>query len=134
MNQYDRASAIMTNGYLNYSDNSDSSDAYYLFSEGMEERYQNGNIPIDSIESSEMSGGNIDEKDSDEIEIKTKKNSFKSTDNIDTNIDTDTQPTGGFPPIYIIMKKKEKTESKSRELSTSKKSVSIKDILKKKKI
>jgi hypothetical protein len=123
MNQYDRASAIMTNGQLNNSDNSDSSDAYYLFSEGMEERYQNGNIPIDSFEISEMSGGDIDEK-----------SSFKSTDNIDSNIDTDSQPTGGFPPIYIVMKKKEKEKSKSRELSTSRKSVSIRDILKRKKI
>jgi hypothetical protein len=47
----------------------------------------------------------------------------------------ETEPTGGFPPIYIIDKKTEQVieQTKNRELSTIKSAISIKDILSKKK-
>lgn len=44
------------------------------------------------------------------------------------------KPTGGFPPIYIVNKKeKDKEITKSRQLSSRRSSVSIRDILKSKK-
>ncbi len=53
------------------------------------------------------------------------------------NINTETDfPTGGFPPIYFCTKEEEKpiiTDTKKRELSTPKSTVSIRDILAKRK-
>ena len=53
------------------------------------------------------------------------------------NMDTKNVPTGGFPPIFIIERKKASAANdksmKSRELSTRTSSVSITDILRKKK-
>lgn len=45
------------------------------------------------------------------------------------------RPTGGFPPIFIITDQKEKDaeKSKNRQLSSTKATISIKDILKSKK-
>lgn len=154
MSQYDQAAAIMTNTHLN---ELDSSDVYYLFSEGMEERYKHGNRNSENFDNSEvitdpfgseMSGGDNSEENKTQKEKKTQKDkkdrevktpiitsNATSTSNTDLDIDTYVQPTGGFPPIYIVMKKKEEEKgSKSRELATSKKSVSIRDILKKKKL
>jgi len=46
--------------------------------------------------------------------------------------DTDFVPKGGFPPIYICdVKTEEAKDTSKREYSTHKSSVSIKDILKK---
>ncbi|VBB17998.1 hypothetical protein YASMINEVIRUS_461 [Yasminevirus sp. GU-2018] len=45
------------------------------------------------------------------------------------------RPTGGFPPIFIITDQREKDaeKSKNRQLSSTKATISIKDILKSKK-
>ena len=113
---YDPASAIMTNTYL---DEVESEDGYYLFSEGMEEKYGKNKIE------SELTGG-------DNEELSTKTASSES----DLDINTDEQPTGGFPPIYVVTQKQKEEESKSkaRELSTRTSAVSIMDILKRKKV
>jgi hypothetical protein len=59
----------------------------------------------------------------------------KSNKTEKSDIDTKTQATGGFPPIYIISKEaKEKEKTKQRELATRDSAVSIMDILKRKKI
>jgi len=47
---------------------------------------------------------------------------------------TENRPRGGFPPIYIVDKKeKDEEQSKNRQLSSRKTSVSIRDILNSKK-
>lgn len=43
------------------------------------------------------------------------------------------KPNGGMPPIYICTKKELEKENKNREYSSNKMSVSIKDILSKRK-
>lgn len=127
---YDYASAIMMNTML---DSVESEDGYYLFSEGMEERLGE-NFNNDS----ELSGGSLEELNSSDQadatpEFLANNDGRTSTDVV---IDTDSQPTGGFPPIYIVTKKvlEEKKDTKSRELSTRSSAVSITDILKKKKL
>lgn len=44
------------------------------------------------------------------------------------------RPNGGMPPIYISTKKESEKENKNREYSSNKLSVSIKDILNKRKV
>jgi hypothetical protein len=129
---YDRASAIMTNTYL---DSADSEDGYYLFSEGMNERYGTQHNDIDS----EMSGGTNEElsaSNQSDAMAKADRNNFSGDQTAEETIDTDSQPTGGFPPIYIANKKtaEVKDATKARELSTRTSAVSIQDILKKKKV
>jgi len=66
-------------------------------------------------------------------------NSLTGSENYtDENIDYAFKPTGGFPPIYVCKKGKTKkdimdnqVDKKKREYSTSKTTVSIKDILEK---
>jgi hypothetical protein len=111
MDRYNYVNTIMTNGHL---DNVSSEDGYYLFSEGMEERY----------------GGAVSHP--------TTERSNKPS-NTELNINSYLQPTGGFPPIYVIARENEKEKEKekkpkSRELSTRSSAVSITDILKKKNI
>lgn len=131
---YDFASAIMTNNHL-YDSDVESEDGYYLFSEGMEERYGNS----DSNPISVHSGGDNAELSASEqadASVEEDRNNFDGSTTSLESIDTDSVPTGGFPPIYIVTKKanKEKTNTKSRELSTRSSAVSIMDILKKKKV
>jgi hypothetical protein len=136
MDRYDQASVIMTNGYL---DSVSSEDAYYLFSEGMDERYgKNKSTQGDDPLSSELSGGANEElsaSDSADASADEDRNNFDGDTTSMEVVDTDSQPTGGFPPIYIVTRqvKEENTKSKSRELSTRTSAVSIMDILKKKK-
>jgi hypothetical protein len=127
---YDQASAIMTNTYL---DSIESEDGYYLFSEGMEERYGRENID------SELSGGTNEEliaSNQADASVDEDRNNFDGSTAAVETVDTDSQPTGGFPPIYIVTKKvmEQKKDTKSRELSTRSSAVSIMDILKKKKV
>ncbi len=98
---------IMTNHVF---DSSESSDINYLFSEDLEDVHNASN---------NMTGG------------------VSSKDNLGINDSKDSEPTGGFPPIYILDKKtdqeKIKEQSKNRELANIKSAISIKDILAKKK-
>lgn len=56
---------------------------------------------------------------------KVKSNRFGGADNVD-------EPNGGFPPIYLCdIKDKEQEASKNREYVTHASTVSIKDIMKK---
>jgi hypothetical protein len=126
---YDLASAIMTNTHL---DSVESEDGYYLFSEGMDERYGKN---IDS----ELSGGSNEEliaSEQADASVDEDRNNFDGDATMVETIDTDSQPTGGFPPIYIVTKQamEKKKDTKSRELSTRSSAVSIMDILKKKKV
>lgn len=129
---YDHATTIMTNAHL---DSIDSEDGYYLFSEGIEERLGKNNNVSDI---SEFSGGSNEEmtaSDQADAGAEDRLNLNSKTGSVET-IDTDSQPTGGFPPIYIVTKKivTDKKDTKSRELSTRSSAVSIMDILKKKKV
>lgn len=123
---YDRASAIMTNGYL---DSVSSEDGYYLFSEGMEERYNNASNTESASASASASATSI-------ASTPITSDQFGGNSEIDEEeIDTAVTPTGGFPPIFVVTreKKEEIESSKSRELATRTSAVSITDILKKKK-
>lgn len=117
---YDRASAIMTNGYL---DSVSSEDGYYLFSEGMEERYNNASNTESASATSIASTPITSDQFGGDSEVD------------EEEIDTTVTPTGGFPPIFVVTreKKEEIESSKSRELATRTSAVSITDILKKKK-
>lgn len=161
--------AVMTNAYIDGSD-SNSSDAYYLFSDGMEEKYGKSDKAdkADKPKSGKrkkpsyralFGGDNEELSESAEADYTTSISPVLNTANISTSsdraksdksnkankadkaksdisdIDTRTQATGGFPPIYIISKEaKEKEKTKQRELATRDSAVSIMDILKRKKI
>lgn len=153
--------AVMTNTYID-GDDSNSSDAYYLFSDGMEEKYGKSN-KADKPKSGKrkkpsyralFGGDNEELSESAEADYTTSISPVLNTANISTSsdntgkadksnkaksdisdIDTRTQATGGFPPIYIISKEaKEKEKTKQRELTARDSAVSIMDILKRKKI
>lgn len=89
-----------------------SSDNYYLFSEGLNDRYNRYN-------KSNIKGGSKDKKD---------------------NKDKKDRATGGFPPIYVMPKSKDKNvkeeikDKKDRKFESIKTSISIKQLLEKKKV
>ena len=117
-----RADKMMSNHVYN---SEESEDLRTLYSDFRDSDYDNRNTNVNSLT-------DISVTDYTEIE---QAEGYKKKRQLQRKRDSKNAPRGGFPPIYVIDKKKkeEKESNKTRQFITKKTGISILDILKKKK-